>query len=83
MQHVEEGRRVLDGIIQTLADVGKIERATAMDGRRMTVILMPAKQPEKAKPKSKTVDSIAAQVGTVSPTRGTIALGQKPVEQEK
>jgi translation initiation factor IF-3 len=81
MQHVEEGRRVLNEIIQMLADVGKVERPPAMDGKRMTVMLMPAKPP--AKPKPKTTDSNAARVSTDSPTRGTVAPGKKPVEPEK
>ena len=61
MQHVEEGRRVLDGVLQKLADVGKVERPPAMDGKRMTVMLMPAKPSAKAKPK--TTNSKAAQAG--------------------
>ncbi|HKB41976.1 MAG TPA: translation initiation factor IF-3 [Gemmataceae bacterium] len=41
MQHQEEGRRVLDAVLERLADVGKVERAPTMDGRKMTVLLMP------------------------------------------
>src|SRR5262245_63755040 len=41
MQHQEEGRRVLDAVLEGLADVGKVERAPMMDGRRMTVLVMP------------------------------------------
>jgi translation initiation factor IF-3 len=80
MQHVEEGRRGLDGIIKKLADVGKVERPPAMDGKRMTVMLMPAKPPAKAKPKPMTNDSEAAQVST---TQGTVASDKKPIEAEK
>ncbi len=43
MQHQEEGRRVLDAVLAGLADVGKVERAPAMDGRKMTALLMPIK----------------------------------------
>jgi translation initiation factor IF-3 len=82
MQHVEEGRRVLNGIIQTLADVGKVERLPAMDGKRMTVMLMPAKPPARAKPKAKTTDSKAEQVSTENPRRGTVAPDKKPAEPE-
>jgi translation initiation factor IF-3 len=50
MQHQEEGRRVLDAVLEKLADVGKVERAPAMDGRRMSVLLSP-KGSLKAQPK--------------------------------
>src|SRR3954463_8062302 len=41
MQHQEEGRRVLDAVLEKLADVSKLERPPAMDGRRMTALLAP------------------------------------------
>ena len=43
MQHQEEGRRVLDAVLAGLAGVGKVERPPAMDGKRMTAMLMPLK----------------------------------------
>jgi len=51
MQHQQEGRRVLDAVLEKLADVGKVERAPTMDGRRMTALLMPSKV-GKAQPRS-------------------------------
>jgi len=53
MQHVEEGRRVLNAILEKLADVGKVERPPTMDGKKMTAMLMPVKTlaKQKAKPK--------------------------------
>src|SRR4051812_18301416 len=52
MQHQQEGRRVLDAVLEKLADVSKVERPPAMDGKRMTALLAPkpgAKvQPKKA-----------------------------------
>src|SRR5262249_21439881 len=41
MQHQQEGRRVLDAILEKLADAGKAERPPALDGRKMTVLLTP------------------------------------------
>jgi translation initiation factor IF-3 len=58
MQHQEEGRRVLDAVLEKLADVSKLERPPAMDGRRMTALLTPkprAKGQAKAAP-PKTAD---------------------------
>ncbi len=43
MQHQEEGRRVLDAVLAGLAGVGKVERPPAMEGKRMTALLMPVK----------------------------------------
>ena len=53
MQHQQEGRRVLDQVLEKLADVGKVERAPSMDGRKMTALLMPLKgAKDKARAKS-------------------------------
>ena len=43
MQHQQEGRRVLDAVLEKLADVGKVERPPTMDGRKMTALIMPNK----------------------------------------
>ncbi len=52
MQHQEEGRRVLDAVLEKLAAAGKVERPPMMDGRKMTALLMPAKAAAKPRPKS-------------------------------
>jgi len=51
MQHVQEGKRVLDLVLEKLADAGKVERPPSMDGRKMTALLTPIKVPSKAQPK--------------------------------
>src|SRR5207237_3469908 len=55
MQHQQEGRRVMDAVLEKLADVGKVERPPKMEGRKMTARLMPnkaaAKSPKPKKPK--------------------------------
>jgi translation initiation factor IF-3 len=51
MQHQEEGRRVLDSVLKKLATAGKVERPPMLDGKRMTVLIMPNKAA--AKPKLK------------------------------
>jgi translation initiation factor IF-3 len=53
MQHQQEGRRVLDLVLEKLADVGKVERPPMMDGRRMTALLTPTKPAPKPKPPSR------------------------------
>jgi translation initiation factor IF-3 len=51
MQHQEEGRRVLDSILEKLAAAGKVERPPMMDGKKMTALIMPNKAAAKPKPK--------------------------------
>jgi len=41
LQHVEEGRRIIDSILEKLVDVAKIEKPPSMEGRRMTAMLAP------------------------------------------
>ena len=41
LQHIEEGKRIIDGILEKLLDVAKIERPPSMEGRRMTAMLAP------------------------------------------
>jgi len=63
MQHQAEGRRVLDAILEKLGDAGKLERAPMMDGRKMTVLIMPNKVPAKgqSKPAPKSAPKPAPQ----------------------
>jgi translation initiation factor IF-3 len=45
MQHQAEGRRVLDAVLEGLTEAGKVERAPALDGRKMTVLISPKAAP--------------------------------------
>src|SRR5471032_2372610 len=38
MQHQEEGRRVLDTVLQKLATAGTVERSPMLDGKKMTAL---------------------------------------------
>jgi translation initiation factor IF-3 len=44
LQHIEEGRRIIDSILEKLAEVAKIERPPSMEGKRMTAMLAPKGQ---------------------------------------
>jgi len=46
LQHQEEGRRILDAVLERLSDAGKVERAPAMDGRKMTALVAPRPRPK-------------------------------------
>jgi translation initiation factor IF-3 len=61
MQHQEEGRRVLDAVLAGLAGVGKVERPSAMDGKRMTVLLMPIKAVAKPRVNAATKQAVEAK----------------------
>lgn len=41
LQHIEEGKRVLDQMLEKLADVAKVERGASMEGKRMSAMLAP------------------------------------------
>ena len=41
LQHIEEGRRIIDSILAKLAEVAKVEKAPSMEGKRMTAMLAP------------------------------------------
>jgi translation initiation factor IF-3 len=41
LQHIDEGRRIIDTILEKLADASKVEKAPSMEGKRMTALLAP------------------------------------------
>jgi translation initiation factor IF-3 len=41
LAHIDEGRKVLDGVLQQLADVSKVESPPVHHGRRMTCTIAP------------------------------------------
>jgi translation initiation factor IF-3 len=41
LQHIEEGQRILAGILEKLKDLAKVEAPPSMQGKRMTAMLAP------------------------------------------
>ena len=41
MQHIEEGQRIIEGMLEKLLEVAKVEKAPSMEGKRMTALLAP------------------------------------------
>jgi translation initiation factor IF-3 len=41
MQHIEEGRRIIDSMLQQLLEVCKVEKPPSMEGKQMTALLAP------------------------------------------
>jgi translation initiation factor IF-3 len=44
LQHIDEGRRIINGILEKLVDLAKVEKAPSMEGKRMTAMLAPKAQ---------------------------------------
>ena len=57
--HPELGKKILDRIIEKLADTAKVESAAKLDGRNMIMVLGPEK---KGKPKVSEVAKVAAPI---------------------
>src|SRR5438067_2825348 len=41
LQHIEEGKRIIIGMLEKLADLAKVEKAPSMEGKRLTAMLAP------------------------------------------
>jgi len=41
LQHLEEGRRIITGMLEKLVDLAKVEKEPRMEGRKMTAMLAP------------------------------------------
>jgi translation initiation factor IF-3 len=53
MQHIEEGRRIIDSMLEDLQDCSKVESPPRMEGKQMMALLAPksATKPKTDKPK--------------------------------
>jgi translation initiation factor IF-3 len=41
MQHIEEGRRIINHVLEKLVDMAKVEKMPSMEGKRMSAMLAP------------------------------------------
>jgi translation initiation factor IF-3 len=41
LQHIDEGRRIIVGILEKLQDLAKVEKPPSMEGKRLTAMLAP------------------------------------------
>jgi len=77
MAHIEVGRKVLLEFAQLLEDVAKVERSAKLEGRRLTILLMPSKAPpakpapasERQKPEKVTASRNTASASSPPPGR--------------
>lgn len=43
LQHIEEGKRIIDLILEKLQEFAKVEKPPSMEGKKMTAMLAPKK----------------------------------------
>src|SRR3954462_14447213 len=41
LQHIEEGKRIIDTVLEKLQDLAKVEKHPSMEGKRMSAMLAP------------------------------------------
>ena len=90
MQHPELGRRILDRVAETVADVGRVEIMPKQDGRNMTMVLGPDKKAQAAAAKKAAeaaaegaeaetdAPTEAAEPNRVDPNRSRSTSGPRP-----
>ena len=76
MQHIEEGRRVMDMVLEALQNDCKIESPARMEGKRMVALLAPKPG---GKPGSPAPKPPAAAKPAAPSTNGSPAASAKPV----
>jgi translation initiation factor IF-3 len=65
MAHPELGSKILDEVIEQISNVGKVETQARLEGRSMTMVLVPDKKPVK-KEKPVVAESPATQADVLS-----------------
>ena len=87
MQHIEEGKRVMDQVMVALADHCKVESPARMEGKRMVALLAPRpnlvkekpKEKSSAPPKPKPVHPEALKAAAAKAAAAEKAAAEKPV----
>ncbi len=72
--HPELGKKILDRLVERLADVAKVESAAKLDGRNMIMVLGPDK---KSKPKA---DAVKEQTAVPTETAPTVLVTETQEE---
>ena len=63
MAHPELGSKILDDVIEQILSVGKVETQARLEGRSMTMVLVPDKKPvKKEKPVASESSAVEAEV---------------------
>lgn len=92
VQHPELGRKILDNVAETVADVGRVEVMPRVDGRNMTMVLGPDKQAqaekrrkeqqaEKASAQASEAAAAPASEAPAAPSEPAAETGTDPVSE--
>lgn len=74
MAHPELGSKILDDVIEQISHVGKVETQARLEGRSMTMVLVP----EKKIPKKKESSNSEAPVGVVANENTVTEIANTP-----
>lgn len=77
MAHPELGSKILDEVIEKILSVGKVETQARLEGRSMTMVLVPDKKPVK---KEKAATAVESEVDVNPAVEIETALETAPIE---
>jgi translation initiation factor IF-3 len=80
MQHPELGKKILDGVAEHVAHMGRVEVYPKLDGRNMIMVLAPDKRAQAAAERKRSTDGVdVSGNGAVAPPPATAA--EVPAEE--
>ncbi len=87
MAHPELGSKILDEVIEKILSVGKVETQARLEGRSMTMVLVPDKKPVKKEKAATAVESVvdvnpAAEIETALETAPLEVVETPAVSEE-
>jgi translation initiation factor IF-3 len=83
MSHPELGKRILDQVAESVANVAKVEAAPKLDGRNMIMVLAPDRRAQARKPSANGARPGAGRRGpATSPEEGPAATPEPAVRAE-
>ena len=68
MAHPELGSKILDGVLEQVGDIAKVETQARLEGRNMTMVLIPEKKTTTTKKPKNETSSEAAKSASPEPT---------------
>jgi translation initiation factor IF-3 len=72
MAHPELGSKILDGVIEQIGDLGKVETQARLEGRNMTLVLVPEKKAKKSSTGSSSNKSANSSSNDSTATAGPV-----------
>lgn len=73
MAHPELGSKILDDVIEQISHVGKVETQARLEGRSMTMVLVPEKKIVKKKDQPNSVAPTGVEAGEAEPAESASA----------